>query len=45
MAEFEQGSLGPIFDAARRGIVEGTSSPYSGINPVLRARLQQLGLQ
>ena len=33
------------FDAARRGIVEGTSSPYSGINPVLRARLQQLGLQ
>lgn len=33
------------YDAARRGIVEGTGG-YSGINnPVLRARMQQVGLQ
>jgi len=33
------------FDQARRGITEGTSSPYSGVNPVLRARLGALGQQ
>lgn len=33
------------FDMARRGITEGTSSPYSGVNPVLRSRMQALGMQ